>query len=73
MRTEAWAETYAAFGNVVVVVHDVSGQAEVADLHNLSLGEEDVPGSQVSVYTLDGENNGISIYIISMHQRIATQ
>lgn len=34
--------THTAFGNVVVVVHYVSGQAEVADLHDLALGKQDV-------------------------------
>lgn len=36
-------------------MHDVSGQSEVADLHDLALGEQDVPGSQVSVDTLRSE------------------
>lgn len=57
MTMDAWARrtTYASFGDVVVVVHDVSGQSEVADLHDLALGEQDVPGSQVSVDTLRSE------------------
>lgn len=46
------ASTHASFGDVVVVVHDVSGQPKVADLHDLALGEQDVPGGQVSVDTL---------------------
>lgn len=33
-------------------MHDVSGQAKVADLHYLALGEEDVPGREVPVHTL---------------------
>lgn len=31
---------------------DVSGQAEVGDLHDVALGDQDVPGRQVSVYAL---------------------
>lgn len=46
------AETHASFGDVVVVVHDVSGQSEVTDLHYLALREEDVPGGQVAVNAL---------------------
>lgn len=45
-------ETYAAFGDVVVVMHDVSSQSEVTDLHYLALREEDIPGSQISMHTL---------------------
>lgn len=37
---------------VVVDVVDVSGQAEVGDLHDVALSDQDVPGCQVSVYTL---------------------
>ena len=44
--------TYAAFGDVVVVVHDVSGQSEVTDLHDLALRQEDIPGCEVSMHTL---------------------
>lgn len=45
-------ETYAPFGDIVVVVHDVSGQSEVTDLHYLALREEDIPGSEVPMHTL---------------------
>ncbi len=31
---------------------DVPGQAEVSDLHDVALCDQDVPGCQVSVYTL---------------------
>lgn len=44
--------THAAFGDVVRVPHDVTGQAEVADLDQLALTDEYVPGCQVSVDTL---------------------
>lgn len=37
---------------VVVDVVDVSGQAEVGDLHDVAFGDQDIPGRQVSVYTL---------------------
>lgn len=32
---------------------DISGQAEVSDLHDIALCDKDVPGGQVSVYTLE--------------------
>lgn len=47
--------TYASFGDVVVVMHDVSRQSKVADLHYLALREQHVPGSQISVDTLQNE------------------
>lgn len=36
---QTWSDkvTYTPFGDVVVVVHDVSGQSKVADLHYLAL------------------------------------
>lgn len=37
---------------IVVDVMDVPGQAEVSDLHDVALCDQDVPGCQVSVYTL---------------------
>ena len=37
---------------VVVDVVDISGQAEVGDLHEVALRDQDVPGRQVSVYAL---------------------
>lgn len=46
-------ETYASFGHIIVVMHDVSGQSEVTDLHYLALREKDIPGSQVPVNTLE--------------------
>lgn len=54
-RSDWKAETHASFGDVVVVVHDVPGQTEVADLYYLALGEQDVPGSQVAVDALQGK------------------
>ena len=44
--------THVALGDVVGVVHDVSGQAEVADLHQLPLADQHVPGSQVPMNAL---------------------
>ena len=35
--------TYTSFRYVVGVMHDVSGQPEVTDLHHVVLGEQDVP------------------------------
>lgn len=52
--------TYASFGDVVVVVHDVSRQPKVADLHYLALREQDVPGSQISMDTLQDETSARS-------------
>lgn len=49
--------TYASFGDIVVVMHDVSCQSKVANLHYLALREQDVPGSQISVDTLKNEKN----------------
>lgn len=37
---------------VVVDVMDVPGQAKVSNLHEVALCDQDVPGCQVSVYTL---------------------
>lgn len=48
-------ETYTPFGDVVVVMHDVSGQSEVADLHDLALRQKDIPGSQVPMNTLQNK------------------
>jgi len=44
--------THAALGDVVRVPHDVTSQAKVADLDQLALTDEHVPGCQVSVDTL---------------------
>lgn len=46
------SRTYVGRLFVVVDVVDVSGQAEVGDLHDVTLGDQDVSGRQVSVYTL---------------------
>lgn len=52
--------TYASFGDVVVVVHDVPRQSKVADLHYLALRQQDVPGGQISVDTLQEETAACS-------------
>lgn len=44
--------TYAAFRDVVGVVHDVSGQAKVTDLDKFALTDQHVPGSEVTMNTL---------------------
>lgn len=44
--------TYTAFGHVVRIMHDVSGQAKVTDLHDLPLRQEDVASRQIPVDTL---------------------
>lgn len=46
--------TYIAFDNIVCIIHDVSGQAEITDLGHPSIGEEHIPCGQVSVNALDG-------------------
>lgn len=43
---------YVAFPDVVGVFVYVSGQAEVTDLHDVALWQENVPGCQVSMDTL---------------------
>lgn len=47
--------THVAFGYVVGVVHDITGQAKVTDLHQLSLADENISGSQVTMNTLWGQ------------------
>lgn len=47
--------TYTAFGDVVGVMHDVSGQAEVTDLDKFTLTDQHIPGSEVPVDTLWGK------------------
>ncbi len=44
--------TYAAFGDVVVVMHDVSGQSKVTDLGQFALTDQDVSCSQIPMHTL---------------------
>ena len=44
--------TYAAFRDVVGVMHDVSGQAEVTDLHQFALADQHIPGSKVTMDAL---------------------
>lgn len=50
----AYSTTYTAFGDVVGVMHDVSGQTEITDLDKFTLTDQHVPGSEVSVDTLWG-------------------
>lgn len=50
--------------NVAGVAQDVSGQSEVTNLHHLPMGDQHVPGCQVSVHTLGerGQNdNGCDV------------
>lgn len=54
--------TYTAFRYVVRVMHDVSGQAEVADLHDFPLCQEDITSGQVPVDTLHRKRrNGVGV------------
>lgn len=43
---------YAAFRDVVGIMHDVSGQTEVTDLHQFALTDQHVPGSEVTMDAL---------------------
>lgn len=45
--------TDVSFGDVVLVLGQISGQAEVADLGQLPLADQHVPRSQVPVETLE--------------------
>ena len=45
--------TYVAFSNIVWVLVDISCQAEVANLHHVLLGQQNIPGSQVPVDALE--------------------
>lgn len=45
-------KTYIGRLFIVVDVVDVPGQAKVSDLHDVALCDQDIPGCQVSVYTL---------------------
>lgn len=51
---ERLKHTYAAFGNVVRIMHDVSSQTKVTDLHNFPLSQKDITCCQVTVHTLQG-------------------
>ncbi len=44
--------TYTAFGDVVVVMHDVSGQSKVTDLGQFALTDQDVSCCQIPMHTL---------------------
>lgn len=44
--------TYAAFWDVVGVVHDVSGQAKVTDLHKFALADQHISGREVTMDAL---------------------
>lgn len=44
--------TYAAFRDVVGIMHDVSGQAKVTDLHQFALADQHISGSKVPMDTL---------------------
>lgn len=45
--------TDVSFGDVVLVLRQISGQAEVADLGQLPLTDQHVPRSQIPVETLE--------------------
>lgn len=54
-RSGSWTHVGRLF--VVVDVVDVSGQAEVGDLHDVALRDQNVPRRQVPVYALRGEGS----------------
>lgn len=45
--------TDGSFGDVVLILRQVSRQTEVADLDQLPLTDQDVPRGQISVETLE--------------------
>ncbi len=47
-----WNETHICGLFVVIYVVDVSGQAKVCNLHNVAFRDQQIPGSQIPVYTL---------------------
>lgn len=47
-------DTHAALGDVIRVIHDVPGQPEVTDLHQLPFADEHVPRSQIAMDALCG-------------------
>lgn len=48
--------TYVSFDHIVRVCGDVSGQTKVTDLCHSALGQEDIPGCQISVDALEQTN-----------------
>lgn len=56
--------TYAAFRDVVGVVHDVSGQAKVTDLDKFALTDQHVPGSEVTMNTLWRNHSKTKLYCL---------
>lgn len=60
-------DTYASFGDIIVVMHDVSRQAEVTDLHYLALRQKDIPGSQIAVHTLQIRKKRSTVIKSSFH------
>jgi hypothetical protein len=64
----SYRNTNTAFGDIVVVMHDVSGQAKVTDLHYLPLREQDVPSSQVPMHTLYSKTDTQKIHLISIQR-----
>lgn len=55
--------TYAAFRHVVGIMHDVSGQTKVTDLHDFPLRQEDISSSQVPVDALHGKGKQQSVHL----------
>lgn len=45
--------TDSSFGDVVLILRQISRQTKVADLDQLPLTDQDVPRSQISVETLE--------------------
>ena len=51
--------------DVAGVAQDVSGQSKVTDLHHLPVGDQHIPGCQVSVDTL--EERGLNDMVCDLH------
>lgn len=47
--------------DVAGVLGDVSSQAEVTDLGHPTLGQQDIPGGQISMYTLSTKKEKTSV------------
>lgn len=63
--------THTAFGDVVRIPHDVTGQAKVADLDQFALTDEHIPGCQISVDALGREEMGAETVAGNSEERLS--
>lgn len=66
----AYFTTYTAFGDVVWVMHDVPGQAKVADLDKFALTDQHIPGSKVTMDALRWKNVQNEIVVFTHKDRV---